>query len=250
MSKNLLKKVRLILVEPAGSLNVGSIARIMKNMGLTRLVLVNPQCDYNSEEARKMAVHAGDVLEEAKIVPTLLEALQGVNRAIATTARQRSLPTELESPKVALPWLLSNNLETALLFGPEDRGLSNLELNYAHRYICISSNPEYPVLNLAQAVAICAYELYQLTQSNLPYNIDAATDLASLEVVEGYYQHLESILLKIGYLHPHTATARMEKLRRLFNKAQLTAEEVTSLRGILRQIDWDQQQKSDQISQQ
>jgi len=244
MSSNPLNNIRLILVEPAGSLNVGSIARIMKNMGLTRLVLVNPQCDHTSEEAFRMSVHARDVLTSATVVPTLLTALEGVNRAIATTARPRSIPTELESPRVALPWLLSDNLQTALIFGPEDRGLSNLELNYAHRYLYIPSNPDYPSLNLAQAVAICVYELYQLSLSSRVQSDMDSSDLASLEILEGYYQHLESVLLKIGYLQPHTANARMEKLRRLFNKALLTKEEITSLRGILRQIDWDQQQKS------
>ena len=241
----LLNNIRLILVEPAGSLNVGSIARIMKNMGLTRLVLVNPQCDHTSEDAYILAVHAKDVLSNALVFPTLLDALTGVNRAIATTARSRSIPTELESPKDALSWLLSDSLETALIFGPEDRGLSNSELSYAHRYVSIPSNPSYPVLNLAQAVAVCVYELYQLTSSSQLQSVMNASSLASIEKVEGFYDHLESALLKIGYLLPHTATTRMEKFRRLFNKAELTIEEVASLRGILSQIDWYQQQKSD-----
>ena len=251
--------VRIVLVEPAGALNVGSIARVMKNMGLTELVLVNPKCDRMSEEAVRMAVHAKDVLEESLVVKSLPDALEGCNRAIATTARTRGIPTKLESPRSALPWLLEKNLNSALIFGSEERGLSNEELNYGQRFVSIPSSPIYPSLNLAQAVAVCAYELYQaelcqghkefydnpeLKQPNLskvneiPENKSEPIINAPIEVLEGYYQDLRTVLLDIGYLYPHTAKARMEKFRRLYNKANLTQEEVFMLRGILRQIRW------------
>lgn len=259
---------KIILVEPAGALNVGSVARVMKNMGLDRLVLVNPQCDPHASEARQMAVHGIEVLEQAIIVPDLPTALQGCQRAIATTARSRTLPMNLESPRLALPWLLEAQINSALIFGPEDRGLSNSELNYAQRFVGIPANPEYPSLNLAQAVAVCAYELYQ---ASLPKNLDTtnscanlqgervtgftspalrgrgrpltnfspvSVDYASLDNIEGYYQHLETVLLEIGYLYPHTAAARMEKFRRLYYRANLSNEEVAMLRGILSQIQW------------
>lgn len=237
MNQTALEKVRIILVEPAGPLNVGSIARVMKNMGLNQLILVNPHCDRLSEEARRMAVHGIDVLEQAQEINSLPEALQGCQRVIATTARSRSLPTRLETPRDALPWLLTDSLNSALIFGPEDRGLNNEELNYAQRFVCIPANPEYPSLNLAQAVAICSYELYDATQTTTPAPF-STPEPASFEVLEGYYQHLEDVLLKIGYLYPHTANARLEKFRRLYHKANLTTEEVAMLRGILRQIDW------------
>ncbi len=99
----MLKNLKIVLVEPAGALNVGSVARIMKNMGLEQLVLVNPHCHPLGEEARRMAVHGVDVLEKAQIMQSLPEALQGCQRAIATTARSRTLPTQLESPRVTLP---------------------------------------------------------------------------------------------------------------------------------------------------
>jgi tRNA/rRNA methyltransferase len=249
-----LKQFKIVLVEPAGALNVGSIARIMKNMGLEQLVLVNPHCDRLGDEARQMAVHGIEVLENARIVTSLPDALSECQIAIATTARSRNLPTHLETPKNAVVDLLKENLPSALIFGPEDRGLSNTELSYAQRFIGIPSNPKYPSLNLAQAVAVCAYELYQaclakegnaiedinfndrvLTSS---INTNDSGDRVPLEVLEGYFQHLEQTLLKIGYLHPHTATARMEKFRRLYNRASLSSEEVAMLRGILRQMDW------------
>jgi tRNA/rRNA methyltransferase len=273
--------IRIVLVEPAGPLNVGSVARVMKNMGLHQLVLVNPQCDYLGEEARLMAVRAADILENARVVESLPSALVGCTRAIATTGDDsRSLPTQLENPADALPWLFE--VPSALIFGREDCGLTNAELNYAQRLIRIPSSDAYTSLNLAQAVAVCCYELYReegrRKKSTPPYppqggkergkkeeedasSIPDATDnsstnnqeqivtsetenpsipiaSATFENLEGYYQQLETLLLKIGYLHPHTAASRMEKFRRLYNRAYPTVDEVAMLRGILRQVEW------------
>jgi len=256
MNQNLLANIRVVLVEPAGALNVGSIARIMKNMGLTRLVLVNPKCDLSSDEARQMAVHAVDVLENAEITDSLPKALAGCQQAIATTVRSRSVPIVLESPSAVLPVLLVPNLQSALIFGAEDRGLSNDELKYAQRFICIESNPEYPSLNLAQAVALCVYQLYQswlaINNTNseevvtpIPAPAPEMPRNAPIEVLEGYYQDLEAMLLEIGYLYPHTAPVKMEKFRRLYNRANLQPEEVAMLRGILRQIRWANRQSKE-----
>lgn len=235
-----LESIKIILVEPQGPLNIGSVARVMKNMGLQTLVLVNPQCEALGEEARRMAVHGGDILAAAQQVGTLVEALAECQRAIATTARVRDFPPALETPKQALPWLLEDNIPSALIFGPEDRGLSNAELKYAQRFVCIPSSSEYPALNLAQAVAICCYELYQAQETpNLSQTpTSEVLNAASLDILEGYYQHLEAVLLKVGYLYPHTAPARMQKFRYLLNRATPTTEEVTMLRGILRQVEW------------
>jgi tRNA/rRNA methyltransferase len=229
---SLLANLRVILVEPAGALNVGSVARVIKNMGLTRLILVNPQCDPHGEEARRMAVHGLELLENCQIVASLAQALQGCQRAIATTARPRNLSTPLETPRQALPWLLAPNLTTALIFGPEDRGLSNEELSYAQRFVCIPANPLYPSLNLAQAVAVCSYELYQHIENSAPPE-NAPANLAPIESMEGYYEHLEKVLLLIGFLYPHTAQARLEKFRQIYNRIGLTVEELALLRGIL-----------------
>jgi tRNA/rRNA methyltransferase len=269
-----LAPIRLILVEPAGPLNIGSVARVMKNMGLSNLVLVNPHCDHLGAEARQMAVHAGDVLEAARVVATLPEALQGCRKAIATTGRPRTLADRLETPRTALPWLLEDYVEpdsAALIFGPEDRGLNNQELNQAHRFVYIPANPVYPSLNLAQAVGICCYELYQAggdggwgignqelgvggdreaggvenklsspppSSSPTPPALHPSMPPAPLDQVEGFYQQLESLLLEIGYLYPHTANSRMQKFRRLFNRAMPGEEEIALLRGVLSQVSW------------
>ena len=239
-----LADLRIVLVEPAGPLNLGSIARVMKNFGLHNLVLVNPQCKPLSPEAMKMAVHAKEILESAVLVPTLSAALHGCVRAIATTARVRDWDTPLENPRTALPWLLESPEDpAALIFGREDRGLSNEELNYAQRFVRIPTSENYSSLNLASAVAICCYELGQTAPPKTP---PPSLELASLDIVENYYQQLESLLLDIGYLYPHTAASRMAKFRQLYNRAHLQRKEVDMLRGILRQIEWVIKTKSHQ----
>ncbi|RZM79465.1 RNA methyltransferase [Leptolyngbya iicbica] len=242
-----LQHIRIILLEPAGALNVGSAARVMANMGLSQLVLVNPHCDPLGEEAQRMAVHAGDILTQAQIVPTLAAALTDCTKAIATTARDRALNTTMELPEVALPWLVAPASDltpapAALIFGPEDRGLSNEELNYAQRFVRIPSDASYTSLNLAQAIAVCCYELARAATPRVaiaaPPPPPSEVKTAPLDQLEGFHQHLEAVLLKIGYLYPHTATSRMEKLRRFFVRAAPTSQELAMLRGILRQTDW------------
>jgi tRNA/rRNA methyltransferase len=227
---------------------VGSVARVMKNMGLGELVLVNPRCDRLGPEARLMAVRAADVLEAAREVETLAEALQGCVKAIATSGRDRAtFTTPIEVPRIALPWLL--DAPAALIFGREDSGLTNAEMNHAQRLIQIPSTDAYPSLNLAQAVAICCYELSSArasTHSQEFAPLDSPIylpnspplHLAPLDDLEGYYQQLEALLLKIGYLYPDTAPSRMEKFRKLLNRAYPTTSEVAMLRGILRQVAW------------
>ena len=260
MDETALDEVRIVLVQPIGPLNVGSVARAMKNMGLRHLVLVSPLCDYLGEQARLMAVHAQDLLEAARVVATLPEALAGCTKAIATTSVERSRSIELENPKIALPWLLQSG-PSALIFGSEDRGLSNDELKYAQRFVRIPSSDAYHSLNLAQAVAVCCYQLYQsaisqddavgenapgsmtnefscLSSPHPPLKAGETLGSVPLEALEQYYEHLEAVLLKIGYLYPHTAQSRLEKFRRLLNRATPTPEEVSMLRGILRQMEW------------
>lgn len=231
-----LDDIRIVLVEPAGALNVGSIARVMKNMGVQQLVLVNPKCDPQSAEAKQMAVHGGDVLNQAKTVASLPEALLGCQQAVATTARDRALALPLQPPQAVLPKLLP--VPSALIFGREDSGLTNEELTHAQHCLYIPTASTYPSLNLAMAVGVCVYELQQLVATKEKTIDTLPTETVTLEALEGYYQHLEYVLLKIGFLYPHTVSARMQKFRQIFNRANLTPEELALLRGILRQTEW------------
>ncbi len=258
--------VRIVVVEPAGPRNVGSIARAMANFGLSELVLVNPQCDRLSQEARMMAVHAKDILETAQVVDSVPDALVGCQRVAATLGREFAGRVPVEAIAQVAPWLLGqdspdqqksnlqkSNLKSAILFGREDHGLSNDDLDYAQRLVTIPTGAEYASLNLAQAVGVCAYELRQATLrqasqeiSRSPMPQPTSTPSAKsiieeappFEQLEGFYGDLETLLLDVGYLYPHTATQRMKTFRNLLHRATPTVREVAMLRGILRQMRW------------
>jgi tRNA/rRNA methyltransferase len=227
----------------------------MKNFGLQDLWLVNPQCDRLGDEAKQMAVHAPEILDNAQVVATLPQALGTCQRAIATVGRIDQGDLVMTEPSSGLAWLGAVQ-ESAIVFGAEDRGLSNAEMQYCQQVMRIPVNPAYPSLNLAQAVGICCYQwhLEQLNRQDgndlpkIPQKLTSQIDqdllesnpidLATLAELEGYYQQLESVLLKIGYLYPHTAFHRLQKFRQIGDRANLTSAEVTMLRGVLRQINW------------
>jgi tRNA/rRNA methyltransferase len=160
-----LAHVRIVLVEPQGPWNVGSVARVMKNFGLGDLTVVNPHCDILGDDAQKMSCHAFDVLQRARQVDSLVAAVGDCYRVVATTHKRTTTAPDIEHPNVLLPWLLraaSADRPVALVFGAENRGLTNVELSHAHRFLCIPSCPAYPVLNLAQSVAICCNDLFRI----------------------------------------------------------------------------------------
>ncbi|MBD2189644.1 RNA methyltransferase [Pseudanabaena mucicola] len=242
------KNIRIVLVETAGSRNLGSVARVMKNFGLSELWLVNPKCDRHGDEARQMAVHAPDILDNAKVVDNLPAALIDCQRAIATAGRIDQGEMKVTTPSQGMHWLRQAKT-SAIVFGAEDRGLSNVEIQHCQQVMRIPVNPEYPSLNLAQAVGICCYQL-QLSKENTPNVVNltsqiaqdliesAPIDLANRNDLEACYQQLEAVLLKIGYVYPHTATHRLRKFRNIFDRANLSPSEVAMLRGILRQVNW------------
>ncbi|MBF0286748.1 MAG: RNA methyltransferase [SAR324 cluster bacterium] len=231
-----LEHIRIILVEPAGALNVGAIARVMKNFGLKTLVLVNPQCSPLSKDAQKMAVHAQDVLECSQQFPSLQKALANCSQAVATTARNRNFFKPLDFPKAALSRLLEISEPVALIFGSEESGLSNADLQLAQYWMQIPANPEYPTLNLAQSVALCCYELFQQSTSNAPEK--TVEKSATLGEMDAYLNQMASLLLEIGYLHPHTETSRMNKFRQLLYRSTPGSSEIDMLRGVLTQMQW------------
>lgn len=230
---------RIVLVKPAGPLNVGSVARVMKNFGLQELVLVTPQCSITSKQAQDMAVHAKDILANAQQVSSLKEALTGCTRVIATTMRERKPSPGLETPQQAFPWILESPEPTAILFGPEDHGLSNEDLSWAQRWVCIPTSSTYGSLNLAQTVAICCYELFQHEKSGNPSKDSKDSEpLADITQFNAFLDDFSALLLRVGFLYPHTATDRMDKLRKFLFRAQPSQQELAMLRGIVSQMEW------------
>ncbi len=160
----------VVLVEPAGPLNVGGVARLCANFGVQELRLVAPRCDHLGEESRRMAVHGGALLEQARLFPDLAGALQDCRRVVATSGRSCGEPLPLEAPGPALQWLRQAPAGSpqALVFGREDRGLSNEELLQAGRLLTIDTGASYGSLNLAQAAAIVLHRWQELGQSPAP----------------------------------------------------------------------------------
>lgn len=235
----------VVLVEPAGPLNVGSVARLCANFNITDLRLVAPRCDHRGPEARLMAVHAEAVLEQAQVFPHLEAALADCTRVVATSGRLEPEGLPLSEPQQALGWLLpvieTPSTQGALVFGREDCGLTNQELLQAGRVLRLHSSAAYASLNLSHAVAICLHGLQQ-PQPAGPNPMTA--EPCPRAALEAALADAEALLLDVGFLHPHTAAARMGKLRALLQRAQVREPEVALLRGMVRQLRWATQRRS------
>lgn len=233
-------RLRFVLVETSRAGNIGAAARAMKTMGFSQLVLVNPRfADALSDpEAIAFASGAQDVLEGARIVGSIAEALEGCNFAAAVSARLREF-----SPPVWTPREFSDHvngqpeLDAALIFGNERFGLPNQIVEQCNVLINIPANPEYSSLNLAQALQVLAYEC-RMGQglAAAPSAIGFHGEAAGLEQIEGMYRHLEQALVAIDFLDAEHPKKLMPRLKRLFSRTQLETEEVNILRGIARQI--------------
>lgn len=234
--------LQVVLVEPAGPLNVGSVARLCANFGIEGLRLVAPRCDPLGEEARRMAVHGLPLLERAVTFPSLSAALADCRRVVATSGRQEGEPLPLCEPQEALGWLLEgedNDAPAAIVFGREDRGLGNDELLQAGRLLQIATGPAYASLNLSHAVAVVLHEWRSLQREGSAVAEGAPPpEPAPRAVLEATLADAEALLLEVGFLHPHTARARMAKLRTLLQRAQPGSNEVALLRGMVAQLRW------------
>ncbi len=229
------KNIRIVLCGTTHPGNIGSAARAMRTMGLTQLVLVNPE-RFPDPQAGWMASHATGVLESATICTTLDEALQGVCFAIACTARVRELSLPLLDARQAAGELLraAAGAPVALVFGNETYGLSNDEVGRCHRLAGIPADPVYSSLNLAAAVQVFCYELRMAAGAGL--GAEKPRALAAHDDVERFYASLEQSLVETGFIDPDYPKKLMPRMRRLFNRAVLEVEEVNILRGILKAL--------------
>ena len=270
----------VVLVEPAGPLNVGSVARLCANFAIAQLRLVAPRCNPLGEEARRMAVHGQAQLDQAATYPDLASAIADCRRVVATSGRLEREELPLEGPGSALGWLIepeegpglaigpggspspgespslgdgpnpaAAQAPVALVFGREDRGLSNDELLQAGKILRLESSADYASLNLSHAVAICLHELRRIPAAVAPPGAGPVT-AGSLETspgssatslrgaLEASLADAQDLLLDVGFLHPHTAHARMAKLRGLLQRAQIREGEVALIRGMVRQLRW------------
>lgn len=232
-----LNSIRIVLVETTHPGNIGSTARAMKTMGLSKLCLVKPNLNPY-RKAHEMAAGAYDILRDALVVDTLEEALDNCHLVCATSARPRDIALPGLIPRTCAEKidLLPDNLTTAIIFGREHAGLTNDELLQAHYHVNIPSDATFSSLNLAQAVQIIAYELRMQALSPQAKVATRTDQLATAGEVERFYTHLEQVLTQIDFLKPSNPKKLMHRLRRLFNRAQLETTEVNVLRGILTHV--------------
>ena len=237
----------VVLVEPAGPLNVGSVARLCANFAVHDLRLVAPRCDPSDPDALRMAVHGRSVLASARIYPTLLAAVSDCSRVVATAGRLDHGTIPLGPPEAVLPWTIngSGQQPIALVFGREDHGLTNAELLISQRVITLHSSDTYPSLNLSHAVAVVLHDIARLQTgpNSHPEPVLVSpetpeTEPAGPKALEACLDDAEELLLDVGFLMKHTARARMAKVRGLLQRGLIRADEVALLRGMVRQMRW------------
>ncbi|MEQ8955119.1 MAG: tRNA (cytosine(32)/uridine(32)-2'-O)-methyltransferase TrmJ [Gammaproteobacteria bacterium] len=238
-----LENVTIVLVNTSHPGNIGATARAMKNMGLHRLVLVAPQ-EFPSGVAVGRAASALDILENARVVATLEEAVAECGLVIGASARSRRIPWPMLDPRESARKIVAEHPQNraALVFGREDSGLNNDELQQCHFHVQIPASPQYSSLNLAAAVMILCYELRQaaLGEKHAVTELEEHWDqsFATSEQVEHFYQHLELVLVAIDFHDPSNPRQLMQRMRRLFGRIRIDEMEMNILRGILTHIEY------------
>ncbi|WP_032514177.1 MULTISPECIES: RNA methyltransferase [Prochlorococcus] len=232
--------LKVILVEPNGPLNVGCVARLCSNFEVHELRIVSPKCDIFSIEAKKMALKGQKFLDHCKVFDNLEKAIFDCDLVIASSGRidvRKDLI--FESSEDIFNWTTSfkkiKNL--AIIFGREDRGLTNSELLLANKIFTIPSSQNNPSLNLSHAVSIVLYELNKSSKRNLNKELEVF-NLASSKQIHDSFGEIEEMLLRVGYLLKHTSRAKINKFKNYILRANTSMHEINVLRGIVNQINW------------
>ena len=238
----MLEQIVVILCETSHPGNIGSAARAMKNMGLTRLTLVAPH-RFPHGEAIALAAGASDILEKASLVTTLEEAITDFQWIFGTSARTRTFRWPQLTPKVAaqkMATYASSQQKVALVFGNEQAGLSNDQLQQCDYHVSIPTHPDYSSLNLAAAVQVIAYEIYQTvfeaTNNSSSFQADRGGEKANNQEIAGLLAHFEQIALNLGFLNPNNPKKLLPRIKRLIAKAQLEKDEINIVRGFLKNV--------------
>ncbi|MDE2926969.1 MAG: RNA methyltransferase [Acidobacteriota bacterium] len=236
----LARRLSVVLVGTRNPGNIGSAARAMVNMGLCRLKLVRPVAEWG-EEARMMASGALDRMDPIQVHTSFDESVAGVQVLVGTTSgRERRTHQPVYTPRRIAPLLKrhARTQEVALLFGPENRGLTDLQLSRCRYLVTVPSNDAFPVLNLAQAVMVLAYEINTCGEADR----DVQPDLVTHGQRERMFRHMERVLIRIGFLSSSNPDHVMKAIRRFLGRADLSERDVRILRGIFSQVEWYERQ--------
>ncbi|ELP1739970.1 TPA: tRNA (cytosine(32)/uridine(32)-2'-O)-methyltransferase TrmJ [Vibrio cholerae] len=235
----MLERVKVVLVGTTHSGNIGSAARAMKVMGLSQMVLVDPQCQVDAQ-AIALAAGASEIALNAQIYPTLEAAVADCGLVVGTSARSRTLEWPMLEPRECGEKLISeaNQHSVAMVFGRERTGLTNDELQLCHYHVCVSANPEYSSLNLAMAVQLLSYEV-RMAYLALQQSSQSSTlqeEYPRHQELERFYAHLEQVIMQTEFISAQQPGQVMNKLRRMFTRARPEAQEINILRGILTSV--------------
>lgn len=238
----MLERIRIVLIGTSHPGNIGGVVRAMHNMGLTDLALVAPRCDVVTQESVSRASGADHLLHNARVYPTIEEAVADCTLAVGASARSRTLPWPMVTPRTLAERLpqecQGEDARVALVFGREDSGLTNAELQRCHAHVHIPTNPDFSSLNLAAAVQVMVYEcrMAWLAQQEEPTSEEAPgieEAPATHAELERYFEHLERTLVTVGFHDPAQPRQLMARLRRLYLRARVEKMEMNILRGIL-----------------
>ncbi|EGR1022821.1 tRNA (cytosine(32)/uridine(32)-2'-O)-methyltransferase TrmJ [Vibrio cholerae] len=235
----MLERVKVVLVGTTHSGNIGSAARAMKVMGLSQMVLVDPQCQVDAQ-AIALAAGASEIALNAQIYPTLEAAVADCGLVVGTSARSRTLEWPMLEPRECGEKLISeaNQHSVAMVFGRERTGLTNDELQLCHYHVCVPANPEYSSLNLAMAVQLLSYEVRMayLALQQSSQNSTLQEEYPRHQELERFYAHLEQVIMQTEFISAQQPGQVMNKLRRMFTRARPEAQEINILRGILTSV--------------
>lgn len=237
--KDVLANIVVVLAEPRDPINVGTSVRAMKNMGLTRLRLVNPMHRFEPERIEIAAPRGGDIIERIEIFDDLPAALDDALLVVAMTARQRKDKKRSRRPREVVADIVAKAVHgpVVLLFGREDRGLTNEELDLAHLLVTIPTRPDYSSLNLGQAVLLMSYEIFEAEGTSTPLrSAKRDFDLATHGELEGMYGQVNDLLGKIGFYKSTAGRGVFRALREVAQRAELDTREVRIFRGIASEV--------------
>jgi tRNA/rRNA methyltransferase len=229
-----LSKIRIVLVEPRGSFNIGSVVRVMKNMGLSDLALVNP-ADFHNDETYKASVGARDILNNALVFERVEDAVQDTNLVVGTTRRagklRRIFCSVEELPEKVFPVLKDGT--AAILFGREECGLTNAETEMCNILVNIPSEKKFPSLNLSHAVAVVCYKLFT---DAMVFRVPYISNPVSNAEIEGLLDYIESVFTDIGFFSKGTSDYVIPLFRRIFGRSLLNQEEIQHLSHIFHRL--------------
>lgn len=234
----ILDRIRIVLVNTSHPGNIGAAARAMKIMGLTRLYLVEPRTEFPHQKSVWRAVGAADLLERAIVVTTLDEAIADCGLVVGTSARERRIPWPVEDARVAAVKIVDTaeaNNQVAIVFGREDRGLSNEELHKCQFHLSIPTSDSYSALNLAAAVQVVSYEVQMAWRGRQDQPGVEKWDVtyATADDLERLLAHYEEVMTALEFYDPENPKQLMTRLRRLLLRARLDKMEINILRGFL-----------------